>query len=221
MNKKKIINLNIFSDEFSTVLYTNVDLSLTGKMNELLGQIDMHKPSIIMITKIEPKAKKDMTKQIKDSEINIPNYSLCTNKDRRRGVALYVDTKLNSRECTQSINKKIEECVFCEFERALNEKTLLGCMHKSKNTSKQNVECMLETLKNEAMANYDTICIAGDFNYPKISWDGTNLNKGDNEIFVECLKDAYLTQKVSKPTRNVRLDKKRSTTLSKFKNNRL
>ena len=195
-----------FSSEFYTVLYTNVDQSLTGKMNELLGQIDLHKPSIIMITEIEPKAKKDMTKQIKDSEINIPNYSLFTNKDRKRGVALYIDKKLNPRDCTQAINKKFEECVFCEFEGALNEKTLIGCMYKSPNTSKENVERMLETLTNEAIAHYDTICIAGDFNYPKISWDGTNSNKGDNEIFVECLKDAYLIQKVTKPTRNVRLD---------------
>ena len=85
-------------------------------------------------------------------------------------------------------------------------KTLIGCMYKSPNTSKENVECMLETRTNEAIAHYDRICIAGDFNYPKISWDGTNSNKGDNEVFVECSKDAYLIQKVTKSTRNVRLD---------------
>ena len=118
-----------FSNEFYTILYANVDQSLTGKINELLGYVDIHKPSIIMLTEIEPKAKKDMTKQIKDSEISIPNYSLFTNDNRKRGVAMYVDSKLNPRECTQKINKKFEECVFCEFEGALNEKTLLGCMY--------------------------------------------------------------------------------------------
>ena len=101
-----------FSDEFYTVMYSNVDQSLTGKMNEMLGCIEKHKPSIIMLTEIEPKAKKDQTKQIKDSEISIQNYALFTNKERKRGVAVYIDKKLNPRECTQDINEKFEECVF-------------------------------------------------------------------------------------------------------------
>ena len=56
-------------------------------MNELLERVDRHKPNIIMLTEIEPKCKKDQTKQIKDSEISIPNYSLFTNNNRKRGVA--------------------------------------------------------------------------------------------------------------------------------------
>ena len=82
-----------FSDEFYTVMYSNVDQSLTGKINEMLGCIEKHKPSIIMLTEIEPKAKKDQTKQIKDSEISIQNYGLFTNKERKRGVAVYIDKK--------------------------------------------------------------------------------------------------------------------------------
>ena len=193
-----------FSKEFYTVLYSNIDQSLTGKMDELLGYIDQHKPSIIMLTEIEPKAKKDQTKQIKDSEISIPNYQLFTNIDRKRGVAMYIESHLNPRECTNNINMNFEECAFCEFEGSNNEKFLIGCMYKSPNATKENVKKMLMTLRNEELSKYDVICIAGDFNYPKVKWEG--INNGENEEFVECLKDAFLTQKVTKPTRNVRLD---------------
>ena len=195
-----------FTNEFHTVMYSNIDQSLTGKMAELMGIIDKIKPSIIMLTEIESKSKKDPTKEVKESEISIPNYSLMVNKNRKRGVAMYIDNKLNPRECTHNISCQFEECVFGEFEGVNNEKVLLGCMYKSPNSTKENVEKMLKTLKNEEMNKYDLICIAGDFNYPKINWEGTN--SGENEIFYECLKDAYLIQKVTKPTRNVRVDQR-------------
>ena len=196
-----------FTEEFHTVMYSNIDQSLTGKMAELLGIIDTKKPSIIMLTEIEPKSKKDPTKEIKESEISIPNYSLFTNKNRKRGVAIYIANTLNPRECTQSINEKFEECVFCEFEGINDEKILVGCMYKSPNSTKENVENMIKTIKNENISKYDMICITGDFNYPKINWEG-GTNYGENEIFCESLKDAYLLQKVTKPTRNVRIDQR-------------
>ena len=197
-----------FSEEFFTVLYSNIDQSLTNKMNELLGIIEQHKPSIIMLTEIEPKARKDQTKVIKDSEISIPNYSLFTNQERKRGVAIYIENKSNPRDITSIINtEKFEECVFCEFEGTNSEKVLVGCMYKSPNSTKDNVEKMLTTIKNDKMNSYDTIVITGDFNYPKIKWEG-GLNTGENEVFVETLKDAYLIQKVKNPTRNIRQDQR-------------
>ena len=199
---------HFFTHEFHTVMYSNVDQSLTNKMSELLGTIEKHKPSIIMLTEIEPKFKKDQTKQVRDSEIAIPNYILFTNQNKKRGVAMYIEKSLDPRECTNTINKGFEECVFCEFNGKNQEKVLLGCMYKSPNSSKQNVEKMIDTLKNLSTEDYDIICIAGDFNYPKIQWEGGGIETGENFVFVECLKDAYLEQKVVKPTRNVRLDQK-------------
>ena len=197
-----------FSKEFYTVMYANIDQSLTGKMHELLGRIENHKPDIIMLNEIEPKVKKDPVKQIKDSEISIPNFEMFLNKDRRRGVAIYIDKKLHPRDCTNDINENFNECVFCEFEGKNEEKILVGCMYRSPNSSQENTEAMIKTLKNENFTKYDAICIAGDFNYPKIRWDDRDIIYGDNEKFVECLKDAFLIQKVNKPTRNVRLDQR-------------
>ena len=75
---------HFFTHEFHTVMYSNVDQSLTNKMSELLGTIEKHKPSVIMLTEIEPKFKKDQTKQVRDSEIAIPNYILFTNQNKKR-----------------------------------------------------------------------------------------------------------------------------------------
>ena len=201
-------NFKFFSPEFLTVMYSNIDQSLTGKLNELIGNIEIHRPDIIMLTEIEPKHKKDPTKQIKDSEINIPNYALFTNQIKKRGVAIYIKNELNPRDCTAIINEKFEECVFCEFEGVNDEKILIGCMYKSPNSSKENVENMMKTLKNENVNKYDVICITGDFNYPKINWNLSESATGECEEFVECLKDAYLIQKVIKPTRNARQNQK-------------
>ena len=38
------------------------------------------------------------------------------------GVAIYIEDKLNPRECAEEINNNFELCVFCEFEGANNEK---------------------------------------------------------------------------------------------------
>ena len=205
-NTDKDENFRFFTDDFYTIMYSNIDQSLTGKREELMGHIENQKPSIIMLTEIEPKFKKDQTKQIKESEIMIPNYSLYTNTNRKRGIAIYIENKLNPRECTDEINNKFEECVFCEFEGINKEKVLIGCMYKSPNSTKENIDNMISTIKNENIQKYDAICITGDFNYPKINWNNTNKTSFENERFVEALKDAYLIQKVEHPTRNVRTD---------------
>ena len=197
-----------FSNEFYTVMYSNIDQSLTGKMSELLGHVDRYKPNIIMLTETELKCKNDQTKQVKESEISIPNYTLFTNEKKKRGVAVYVETKMDARECTKDINENFDECVFCEFDGVNKEKVLIGCMYKSPNSSKSNVENMMKTIRNENLNKYDVICIAGDFNYPKIKWEGGGQETGENDLFVECLKDAFLEQKVTKPTRNVRINQK-------------
>ena len=42
--------------------------------------------------------------------------------------------------------------------------------------------------------------MVGDFNFPTVKWDG-EWSGIKNNMFVECVKDAFLTQMVFKPTR--------------------
>lgn len=44
-------------------------------------------------------------------------------------------------------------------------------------------------------------CIVGDFNFPSIKWDD-RWEGEDNDKFVECIRDSFLTQKVKNPTRH-------------------
>ena len=44
-----------FTKEFYTIMYSNIDQSLTGKREELLGHVEQQKPSVIMLTEIGPK----------------------------------------------------------------------------------------------------------------------------------------------------------------------
>ena len=44
------------------------------------------------------------------------------------------------------------------------------------------------------------ICNVGGFNYPSVRWDSEWSSNKDKK-FVECVRDAFLTQTVKKPTR--------------------
>ena len=56
-------------------------------------------------------------------------------------------------------------------------------------------------LANKSISNNDKICIMGDFNFPSIKWNGNLTHDRDFE-FVEAIRDAYLYQMVTEPTRS-------------------
>ena len=45
------------------------------------------------------------------------------------------------------------------------------------------------------------MCITGDFNFPRIKWDNASL-KGEDNKFVETIRDCFLSQMIVAPTRN-------------------
>ena len=51
------------------------------------------------------------------------------------------------------------------------------------------------------MNNKGKFCIVGDFTYPCIKWNGILIHVIDFE-FVEAIRDAYLYEMVTKPTRS-------------------
>ena len=55
-------------------------------------------------------------------------------------------------------------------------------------------------INSRELAGFDKVCVTGDFNFPRIKWNGCYTNEEDNR-FIETLRDAYLTQAVTKPTR--------------------
>ena len=63
------------------------------------------------------------------------------------------------------------------------------------------------------------MCIVGDFNFPSIKWNGELSGNTENE-FVECIRDAFLSQVVKHPTKR-REDQKPSLTDPVFVNDEL
>ena len=83
-------NMNYNSD-MHTILYSNVDTFL-NKKHELLHLLDVVKPDIIGLTEVKPKTKNNYTA----TEYAIKGYDLFLNENPKRGVALYLDQKLNA-----------------------------------------------------------------------------------------------------------------------------
>ena len=172
-------------------MYSNVDNGMNNKKGEILSRIHQHKPNIIGITEIYPKGKNPT-----DNEpFEIPNYDTFINKNPKRGVALYIDNALGAIEEDTLNNHSFEESVWCSFSSNDKEKILIGCIYKSPNSSELNQQLLHDLIKSNKLEKYDKVCIMGDFNFPKLLWDGTDTS---NQDFIESTRDAYLIQKVKK-----------------------
>ena len=177
------------------VLYSNVDNGINNKKGEILSRIDKSKPNIIGFTEIYPKGRN----YIDNEPFEIPNYDIFINKNPRRGVALYIDSALGAIAEDTLNNHSFEESVWCSFQSNDNEKIIIGCIYKSPNTSDHNQQLLQDLLNSDKIQKYDKVCIMGDFNFPKLLWDGTDTS---NQEFIESTRDAYLIQKVKNPTRD-------------------
>ena len=53
-------------------------------------------------------------------------------------------------------------------------------------------------------AHFSHIAVVGDFNYPKIKWDTVSASSSTSPEanFIECIRDLFLTQHVTQPTRS-------------------
>ena len=115
-------------------------------------------------------------------------------------MVIYIDNTLNARGVEKLNSHLFQESTWCSFVSEDKEQVLIGCLYRSPNSSEHNYNKLKDLLTSEIVQKYDRICIMGDFNFPNISWDCTDIN-GDTD-FVECIRYAYLIQIVNKPTRD-------------------
>ena len=153
-------------------------------------------PHIIAVTELKPKR----LKSIELAEFSIPGYTLFLNKDPVLGAGLYMKNSLNAAECVELNDNNFHESVWCSFTGNDDETVLIGCIYKSPNSNDQNVENLHKLLIKAGSMKFDKICIVGDFNYPTVKWNGEWTSTKD-EIFVDCIRDAFLHQMTLKPTR--------------------
>lgn len=176
------------------VLYTNID-SFLNKRGQFLDIVNDVKPKIIALTEVIAKNQKDLNQ----TEYQITGYTMFINKNPKLGTAIYTQNDLNAVECDVLNCLPYQESVWCTFS-SKEEKFLIGCVYKSPNSIKENTDNLYMLLSHPEIKRYDKVCIVGDFNYPTIKWNGEWSNEDDNE-FIECIREAYLTQMVRNPTR--------------------
>ena len=200
-------------------MYTNVDNSLTSKLDELQAEIAISEPDIICLTEAKPK-----NGQVPDKEIlNLNSYDLflnpAFNDEDTRGVCIYVKQYLNARAVETNITKSFKDSAWLEIS-GRNKKLLMSTVYRSGSPDKAKLldNDLHNTIKKMSLSKeYSQIVISGDFNHPAIKWTETLGEDGDNLVipelsrqhnpdhhdvaFLECLNDSLLLQHVTKPTR--------------------
>ena len=132
-------------------------------------------------------------------EYEIPGYNMFVNANPSRGVAIYTAKHLNANEFHCERNG-FAESVWCYFNDKYKKSVLIGCLYNSPNSTDENTQDMYTLLKNDTIHAFNKICILGDFNFPAIKGQGGWTGYKDNEL-LECIRDAFLMQMVSNPTR--------------------
>ena len=182
-----------------TVLYTNAD-SLQNKLNELqlLIQILDYRPSVIAITEV--KHKHNWHSQL--SEFNLKGYTLYYNDlDKNpRGIIMYVDKSLISKQIIFEV--EFQENMAVEIKNDNN--SLLICTIYRSPSSVLTNDKQLFLLLDKISKHSGIKLILGDFNYGDIDWEKWEDNKRNisSTLFLKSLRDNYMIQNVTNPTRS-------------------
>lgn len=194
-----------FTEKGLYVMYTNAD-SLFNKREELLALLEMCHYDIIVITETLPKNREHMNIQTQELEISGYNmYTIDTNNYVGRGIAIYIKTEINSAPVTQVRNQYIE-VISVKIKLINNDWLLIHGVYRSPSSPN---ECLIE-LRNifnqdrDEFNKFSHRVILGDFNMKEIEWDNETTSVNENHIasrFLEIVRDNFLYQQVSQPTR--------------------
>ena len=185
-----------------------MDNSLLSKIDLLHAQIQADEPDIIVLTEIKPKNGK-----IADIKLlEIDGYALHISKidaTDTRGVCIYVSNKYKSVQCTGLHDYKDSVWVSIYGDKE-NEKVLLGGVYRSgtpATAAKYDNELNNMMITMSTQPNFMQKYCFGDFNYNKIKWTPQPIPPNEAAIdtaeirFVECIRDTFMYQHISEPTR--------------------
>ena len=184
------------------VLYTNAD-TLTNKQEELILVSDEHKADIIIITEAKPKNSKI---QYTAQHFKLPGFTVYSNVETQagRGIVIYIKEELSNLTTEVTAKVDVNECVWLEI-RLMTQRLLLGCIYRSEDKSTDtNNSNMCEMISEMSNRNSTHFVLTGDYNLPEINWDTISTNKPEEHIsqkFIDTLRDNYLVQNVTEPTR--------------------
>ena len=191
-------------------LYTNAD-QFVNKRDDLVSFISNDEPDIIMITEVIPKRQ---IHPITQALLDIEGYNSVFNFDPDdtnlgacglRGVAIYHKQSLQVTEVDFDIEGFYDHAW---IEVIVNNQAILcGCVYRSPsdsdvNESLDSTSKVIKLIKAAHRSNQNLL-ITGDFNYKEIDWatEFAPTNKEYLQNFVETLRDCFLFQNVTEPTR--------------------
>ncbi len=185
-------------------IYTNAD-QIRNKIDELRMRVLNYNPHIIGITETKPKR---ANFNVSEAELLIPGYKLYTNSlvtgDGDRGCALYVKSDIDAQQVIFK-DSGLTDSVWIEIGLVGNDKVLVGCIYRSPNASSVYNANVNKFISMVSELNYSHILIVGDLNHPGINWDTWSTksqNENDiNNLFLNAVKDSFLSQHVTQPTR--------------------
>ena len=177
-------------------------------MDLLHTQIELQKPGILVLTEIKPKNGK-----IPDLKLlEIDGYTLhLSNLEETdtRGVCIYVSNKYKSIQLksNHNYNDAVWVSIYGDNDQ---QKILLGGVYRSgtpATAAKYDNELNEMLVKMSNMQGHTHTYCFGDFNYNKIQWTPEPIAPQERaedtqeQKFIECIRDTYLYQHISQPTR--------------------
>jgi len=184
-------------------MYTNADCLVhkVEYLKLLVNSLDV-KPNIIAITEVKSKHKQVQTKM---SEFNLCGYNIICNdlesESKSRGIIVYLDNKIDYSiiEC----KTKFKETLVVKINTSTKNELYLCVNYRSPNSTDNNNQLLLQYIVEMCERKLDNLVFIGDFNLPGIDWN-TWYSSSNNQFetdFINILRDFYLLQHVSFPTR--------------------
>ena len=204
-DKTKKINESSNSKHLK-VWYSNADVLITDKLNELEVQIDCDYPDIACIAEVKPK---NFIRTFSLIEYYINGYNLeAMNilEDEGKGMLLYIKKSIQYHLLDQFLFTSIltQEIIICELKTEDSNLLVNACVCRSPNSTVNNTGNLNVLLKNISDKYNANLMVLGDFNYPRIKWVHYSTNyciSDSNYKFLETNRDCFFQRYVKSSTR--------------------
>ena len=195
-------------------MYLNAD-TLTNKLSELAFLLKENKPDIVGVCEVLPKNFKN---DIHPEYFKMEGYTIETNihklnETNVRGCIMYIKEGIDYKRLDINIGQKqFDEHIIIVINLSGNDKLLCSTMYRRGESPDDNNEALLKTLKHITNdMKFSHLVAMGDFNIKKIDWSNQScLSQDTNDYsnrFLECIRDSYLFQHITEPTRQRGNDK--------------
>ena len=177
-------------------------LSLFNKLSELRQLVFDREPSLIALTETW------LVPDVKDSELDIPNFSLFRSdspRGRCGGVALYLSNKLEGAVLADNgLNTPHLNTLWITLPLEKRDRLLIGLIYRSPATSEAENNSLLSYLSELSLTHhFSHLLLMGDFNAPNLDWLNYRVpNSGFSKSFFEIVIQKPWFQHVQFPTRS-------------------